>query len=168
MLGSVDATEGKVPDRNWAQLLGAAAVPVDEADLRIEDVEALVVRLLDFAVDEWLALEHAEEWPGNRSHDFDEADDRPTSEAAAVDRDMVGAAAAFADDRTRDEALWSVPIDHWRRVAPPFLTVMHWQNGSSAEARSCLEPDCASEIGAVGSRLARSRRVRVDNPSVEV
>ena len=64
--GSVDATEGKVPDRNWAQLLGAAAVPVDEADLRIEDVEALVVRLLDFAVDEWLALEHAEEWPGNR------------------------------------------------------------------------------------------------------
>ena len=33
--GSVDATEGKVPDRNWAQLLGAAAVPVDEADLRI-------------------------------------------------------------------------------------------------------------------------------------
>ena len=35
-------------------------------DLRIEDVEALVVRLLDFAVDEWLALEHAEEWPGNR------------------------------------------------------------------------------------------------------
>ena len=102
--GSVDATAGKVSDRNWAQLLGAAAVPVDEADLRIEDVEALVVRLLDFAVDEWLALEHAEEWPGNRSHDFDEADDRPTSEAAAVDRDMVGAAAAFADDRTRDEA----------------------------------------------------------------
>ena len=123
--GSVDGTAGKAPDRNWAQLRGAAAVLVDEADLRIEDVEALVVRLLDFAVDEWLALEHAGEWQGNRSHDFDEEDDHLTSQAAAVDRDMVGALAAFADDRTRDEALWSVLIDNWHRVAPPFLTVMH-------------------------------------------
>ena len=123
--GSIDALVCRVPDRSWARLLGAAAVPVDEAGLRIEDIEALMVRLLDFAVDEWLALEQAVEERGSCSCDLGEADDHPASEAVSVDRDIIEVPMAFADDRTRDEALWSVLIDNWRRVAPPFLTVVH-------------------------------------------
>ena len=122
---SVDALVCRVADRSWARLLGAAAVPVDEADLRIEDIEAFMVRLLDFAADEWLALEQAGKGRGSCSYDLDEVDDYRTSEPVADGRDIIEAPVAFADDRTRDEALWSVLIDNWCRVAPPFLTVVH-------------------------------------------
>ena len=119
-----DGTPGGVQDRTWARLLGVAAVPFDESELQIEDVTALVIRLLDFAVDEWLALEQAGEVPGGDSQEVDDPGDRREAEAI-IDTGMVGPVVRFADDRTRDEALWSVLADHWRRGAPPFVTVVH-------------------------------------------
>ena len=112
------------PDLGWVPLLGVAAMPIDEAELRIEDVTALVVRLLDYAVDEWFALEQSGESRAGEGNDIDDPDDRCEAEAT-LDQDIAGPTVRFADDRTRDEALWSVLIDQWRRVAPPFATVVH-------------------------------------------
>ena len=111
-------------DDDWAHLLGAAAVPLDDMRMQIEDVTALIVRILDFAVDEWLAmqrngeLQDEAEGDRNATTDTSSAEERPAPSTSRP-------GSRLADDRTRDELLWSLLVDNWRRVAPPFVDVLH-------------------------------------------
>ena len=105
-------------DHTWAGLMGPAAMSFVPADLRVDDIPALMVRLFDVALEEWLESPEAVD---GRSADSD--DDEPLEsggEEYALSDDCRP-----VDDRTPDETLWSVLVDNWWRSAPPFVTTNH-------------------------------------------
>ena len=111
-----------VPDSSWARLLGPAAVSVTASDLRIDDMPALIARLFELAVDEWFEQAESEAAAAD-DVEIDDCDDpfdtEPDEQPATLFDNPV------ADDRTSDQALWSILVDNWWRAAPPFVTTVH-------------------------------------------
>lgn len=111
-------------DASWAGLMGLAGMSFTPADLRVDDVPALLVRLFDLAVEEaeWLEMLDADGGfaeEAEASDDVEDVDDDDEVECALSDDSQP------VDDRTLDEAKWSLLVDSWWRAAPPFVTTTH-------------------------------------------
>ena len=113
---AVTQRRGQIRARDdiWAGLMGPAGMSFTPADFRVDDIQALIVGLFDMAFEEWLEPPGAvDECPDEE----DEAEEFLASEGAefALSNDCLP-----VDDRTTEEALWSLLVDNWWRAAPPF------------------------------------------------
>lgn len=112
-------------DPSWAGLMGPAGLSFTAADLRVDDIPALITRLFDVAVEEaeWLELAGLEE----SGPEDDEEEDAPDADLE-VDDEVAYALSDDSrpvDDRTLTEAQWSVLVENWWRDAPPFAATSH-------------------------------------------
>lgn len=110
-------------DSTWAGLMGPAGMSFTPADLRVDDIPALIVRLFDVAIDEWFEQEDdVDGYPADGA-EVEVEDEGPLDTDAA----MVALSddCPLVDDRTTDEVLWSLLVDSWWRAAPPFAKMDH-------------------------------------------
>ena len=129
VLAADPATVGRRPsatgdrDPSWAGLMGPAGMSFTPADLRIDDVNALIIGLFEVAVEEAEWLETADLGEGY-VEELDVVDDDDAEQDDGVEH-VLSVDSRTVDDRSSDQAQWSVLVENWWRAAPPFGAPNH-------------------------------------------